>query len=76
MRRKRHDRLYRSWRRLYLIIIFFFEYDANFFFRFWNLEQSSAEKAGIQPTYQGIQPTSPLPTPLGVEHNFVFLSLR
>jgi hypothetical protein len=39
-------------------------------FHFWNLELSSAEKAGIQPTYQApFQEvvTSPLPTPLGAE---------
>ena len=49
------------------------------FFYFWNLEQSSAEKAGVRPTYQApFQEvvTSPLPTPLGAEQNFVFLSLR
>jgi hypothetical protein len=36
----------------------------------WNLEQSSAEKAGIRPTFQApFQEvvTSPLPTPLGME---------
>ncbi len=41
---------------------------------FWNLEQPSAEKAGINPTYQApFQEvvTSPLPSPLGVEQNFV-----
>ncbi len=42
-------------------------------FRFWNLEQSSTEKAGIPPTYH--EPfqevvTSPLPAPLGAEQNF------
>ena len=48
-------------------------------FHFRNLEQSSTEKAGIQPAYH--EPfqevvTSPLPAHLGAEQNFVFLSLR
>ncbi len=45
-------------------------------FHFWNLEQSSAVKAGIDPTYQAPfqeAVTSPLLTPLGVEQNFNFL---
>ncbi len=50
--------------------------DGIFFFHFWNLEQFSTEKAGIQPTYH--EPfqevvTSPLPAPLDAEQNFVFL---
>jgi hypothetical protein len=39
---------------------------------FWNLEQSSTEKAGIPPTYhEPLQEvvTSPLPAPLGAEQN-------
>jgi hypothetical protein len=48
-------------------------------FSFLNLEQSSAEKAGIQPTYQAPfqeAVTSPLPMPLGVELNSVLLFLE
>ena len=46
-----------------------------FTYHFWNLEQSSTEKAGIQPTYH--EPfqevvTSPLPTPLGAEQTWFF----
>ncbi len=48
-------------------------------FHFWNLEQPSVEKEGIDQTYQAPfqeAVTSPLPTPLGVERNSVFLSLH
>jgi hypothetical protein len=44
-------------------------------FHFWNLEQSSTEKAGIHPTYH--EPfqevvTSPLPTPLRAEQTWFY----
>ncbi len=60
----------------------FFKVRRQLLFRFWNLanlEQSSAEKAGIQRTYQGIQPTSPLPTPLpwrGAKFRVSVLAIR
>ncbi len=49
------------------------------FFSLWNLEQYQHRKAGIETTYQTpFQKvmTSPLPTPVGGEQNFMFLSLR